>query len=82
MRSNDHGSENNIINSLTLLISFDKFLCKDGSDIPFTSINTKEQILKFLNHRQKDGIWVEREHDAEGKYICSMFVYDTVLFFC
>jgi len=55
---------------LTFLISLDKFY-----DIPFTSINTKEQI--FLNHRysQKEGKWVEREHDAEGRYITSFNYY-------
>jgi len=57
-----------------LLISLDKFY---GPEIPFTSINTKEQILKFLNHRysKEDGKWVEREHDAEGKYISSFNFY-------
>jgi hypothetical protein len=52
MRSKDLKSERHIVNLLLLLISFDKFY---GPDIPFTSINTKEQILKFLNHRQVDG---------------------------
>jgi hypothetical protein len=67
MRSKDLKSEHHIVNLLLLLISFDKFY---GPGIPFTSINTKEQILKFLDHRQqKDGKWVEREHDAEGRYI-------------
>ena len=67
MRSKDLKSEHHIVNLLLLLISLDKFY---GPDIPFTSINTKEQILKFLDHRQqKDGKWVEREHDAEGRYI-------------
>jgi hypothetical protein len=56
MRSKDLKSEHHIVNSLTLLISLDKFY-----DIPFTSINSKEQILEFLNHRYVDGKWVERE---------------------
>jgi len=34
-----------------LLISLDKFLCKDGPDIPFFSINSREQILTFLDHQ-------------------------------
>ncbi|MGA9152012.1 MAG: hypothetical protein WBZ36_15650, partial [Candidatus Nitrosopolaris sp.] len=67
-KSKDHKSERHIISLLTLLISLDKFY---GPDIPFTSINTKEQILKFLNHQYllKEGKWVEREKDAEGRYI-------------
>jgi integrase len=69
MRSKDLKSEHHIVNLLLLLISLDKYLCKDDPDIPFTSINTKEQILKFLDHRYVDGKWVEREHDAEGRYI-------------
>src|SRR5215469_18763787 len=53
MRSKDLKSEHHIVNLLLLLISLDKFY---GPDIPFTSIKTKEQILKFLDHRQqKDG---------------------------
>ena len=37
----------------------------------------EEQILKFLNHRysQKEGKWVEREHDGEGRYITSFNYY-------
>jgi hypothetical protein len=66
--SKDSKSELHITNSLTLLISLDKFY---GSDIPFTSINSREQILTFLDHQQKDGKWVKREKDAEGKYISS-----------
>ena len=55
-----------------MLIYLDKFY-----GIPFTSINSREQILKFLNHRysQKEGKWVEREHDAEGRYITSFNYY-------
>jgi hypothetical protein len=74
MQSKDHKSERHIINLLNLLISLDKFY---GPDIPFTSINSREQILKFLNHRYlpKEGKWVEREKDAEGKYITSFNYY-------
>jgi integrase len=74
MRSKDLKSEHHITNLLLLLISLDKFY---GPDIPFTSINNREQILKFLNHRysQKDGKWVERERDAEGRYITSFNYY-------
>jgi len=70
--SKDPKSERHIISLLTLLISLDKFY-----GIPFTSINSREQILKFLNYRysQKDGKWIEREHDAEGKYITSFNYY-------
>lgn len=77
MLSKDLRSEHHITNSLILLISLDKFLCKDGPDIPFTSINRKDQILTFLNHRydQVNSRWVEREHDAEGKYISSFNFY-------
>ena len=73
MLSKDHKSEGNIINQLTLLISLDKFY--DG--MPFTSINSKEQVLTFLTRQyvQKDGKWVEREHDAEGRYITSFNQY-------
>lgn len=55
MLSRDHKSEGNIINQLTLLISLDKFY--DG--MPFTSINSKEQVLTFLKRQyvQKDGTW-------------------------
>lgn len=65
MLSKDHKSEGNIINQLTLLISLDKFY--DG--MPFTSINSKEQVLTFLKRQyvHKDGKWVEREHDTEGR---------------
>jgi integrase/recombinase XerD len=49
------------------LIYFDKFY--DG--LPFTSIDSKEQILKFLKHHYVDGKWIERECDAEGRYITS-----------
>ena len=68
MRSKDLKSEHHITNSLMLLISLDKFFAE-----PFTSINRKEQILAFLNHRysKEDGKWVEREHDVDGKYISS-----------
>jgi hypothetical protein len=65
MRSKDHKSDRNLVNLLDLMISFDKFY--DG--LPFTSINSKEQIIAFLNHRYVDGRWIEREHDEEGKYI-------------
>ncbi len=60
----DLKSEHHITNLLNLLIFLDKFY---GPNIPFTSINNKEQVLTFLNHRysQKDGKWVEREHDLE-----------------
>jgi hypothetical protein len=69
----DLKSEHHLTNLLALLISLDKFYGPE----PFTSINTKEQILTFLNHRylQKDGIWVEREHDADGRYITSFNFY-------
>jgi hypothetical protein len=74
MRSKDLKSEHHITNLLLLLISLDKFY---GPDIPFTFINNREQILKFLNHRysQKDSKWVERERDAEGRYITSFNYY-------
>src|SRR5215469_12758583 len=49
-------------------ISLDKF--HDG--LP---INAREQILNFLDHRKKDGKWVKREHDADGKYISSFNCY-------
>jgi integrase/recombinase XerD len=73
MRSKDLKSDHHINNLLTLLISLDKFLCKDGPDIPFFSINSREQILTFLDHQysQKEAKWVKREHDAEGRYITS-----------
>ena len=73
MRSKDLKSDHHINNLLTLLISLDKFLCKDGPDIPFISINSREQILTFLDHQysQKEAKWVKREHDAEGRYITS-----------
>jgi len=43
--------------------------------------NRREQILKFLNHRysQKDGKWVEREHDIEGRHIRSFNYYTSLL---
>ena len=71
MLSKDHKGDRHIINLLTLLISLDKFISFANKD--FTTINSKEQILKFLNHQylEKDGKWVEREHDADGKYISS-----------
>ncbi|MGA9154111.1 MAG: hypothetical protein WBZ36_26310 [Candidatus Nitrosopolaris sp.] len=67
LQSKDHKSDRNIVNQLTLLISLDKFY----QGIPFTSINSKEQILKFLKNHFKDGKWVERECDSEGRYISS-----------
>ena len=70
MQSKDHKSERHIASLLNLLISLDKFY-----DTPLTSINSREQILTFLNHRQKDGKWVEREHDADGRYISSFNFY-------
>jgi integrase/recombinase XerD len=78
MQSKDHKSERHIINLLNLLISLDKFYGPE----PFTSINSREQILKFLNHRysQKDGKWVERERDAEGRYITSFNYYLRLLY--
>ena len=57
---------------LALFISLDKFLCdcNSGPLCKFTSINSKEQMLTFLDHRYVKGKgWVEREHDAEGRYI-------------
>ncbi len=57
-------SDHHIINLLVLLISLDKFY-----GIPFTSIDRKEQILTFLDHQQRDGKWIEREHDTDGMYI-------------
>ena len=70
MRSKDLKSEHHITNLLVLLIFLDKFY---GPDIPFTSINSREQILTFLNHQYvaREGKWVERERDAEGRYISS-----------
>jgi integrase/recombinase XerD len=70
MQSKDHKSELHIANLLVLLISLDKFY-----GIPFNSINNKDQILKFLSHRQVNGKWVEREHDLDGKYITSFNYY-------
>jgi len=66
-------SERHVISVLTLLISFDKF----HGGLPFTSIDRKEQILTFLNHQYliKEDRWVEREHDADGKYISSFNYY-------
>lgn len=43
LQSKDPKSELNIINQMTLLIKLDRFFCK-----PFATINTKEQILEFL----------------------------------
>ncbi len=58
-------SDRHTANMLSLFISLDKF-----HGLPFTSINTKEQILKFLDHQYVKGKgWVEREHDAQGMYI-------------
>lgn len=71
MLSKDLRSEHHTASLLKLLISLDKFY--DG--MPFTSINSKDQILKFLNHRQIDGKWIEREKDAEGNYISSFNFY-------
>jgi site-specific recombinase XerD len=68
--SKDLKSEHHITNLLILLISLDKFY-----SIPFTSINTREQILTFLDHQQKDGKWIKREHDNEGRYISSFNLY-------
>src|SRR5215469_10812027 len=76
MYSKNLKSERHIVTMLTLLISFDRFLCKDGQDIPFTSINTKEQVLTFLDHQYVKIIgWVKREHDSEGKYITTFNQY-------
>jgi len=69
MKSKELKSDHHINSLLTNLISLDKFYHK-----PFTSINAKEQILTFLNHQQIDGKWVEREKDAEGKYITSFLL--------
>jgi hypothetical protein len=77
MLSRDHKGERNITNLLDLLISFDKF--HDGL-LSFTSINSKEQILKFLNHRYVDGRgWVEREHDEEGRWVTTWNLYRGML---
>jgi hypothetical protein len=56
LQSKDLKSEYHITNLLVLLISLDKFL-----GIPFISINSREQILSFLDHQylQKDGKWVK-----------------------
>jgi hypothetical protein len=64
MGSKDLKSEYHITNLLSLLIFLDKFY-----DIPFTSINNKEQIITFLDHQYVDGKWVKREHDTDGRYI-------------
>lgn len=66
MGSKDVKSEHHFNNLLVLLISLDKFY-----GIPFTSINSTEQILTFLDHQHVDDEWVKREHDAEGRYIAS-----------
>src|SRR5215469_12252220 len=74
MLSKDLKSEHHIINLIVLLVSFDRFLCRNGpnSDMPFTSVDSKELILTFLDHHQlQNGEWVKREHDAEGKYNAS-----------
>jgi integrase/recombinase XerD len=72
MSSKDHKTERHIIDILSLLISLDKFC----APLSFTSINNKEQLLTFLDHRkQKDGKWVKREHDVEGRYITSFNFY-------
>ena len=73
MQSKDRKSERHTVSLLTLLISLDKF----NNGLPFTSIDKKEQILNFLNHRysQKEGKWVKREHDVEGKYISTFNCY-------
>lgn len=70
MLSKDHKSEHHITNLLLLLVSLDKFY-----NIPFTPIDSKDQILKFLNHRQVEGKWIERERDSEGRYITSFNSY-------
>ena len=72
MRSKDPKSEHHINNLSTLLIYLDKFY-----GIPFTSFNSREQVLKFLNYRhsQKEGKWIEWERDAEGRYITSFNYY-------
>ena len=74
LRFKEYKSEHHITSLLTLLISFDKFY---NSAIPFTSINTKEQILTFLDHQYvaAEGRWVKREHDPEGRYISSFNFY-------
>lgn len=72
MSSKDHKSERHIINLLTLLVSLDRFY---GTKIPFTSINSKEQILTFLGHQYVGGKWVKREHDTDGRYISSFNLY-------
>jgi hypothetical protein len=69
VQSKDRKSDRNIISQLELLIFLDRFVGPDS----FTSINNKEQILSFLNHRwdgQAKG-WIERKHDSEGKWITS-----------
>jgi integrase/recombinase XerD len=70
-RSKDLKSERHTINLLLLLISLDKFLIANaGQPLAFTSINSKEQVITFLNHRYVKGKgWVEREKDADGRYI-------------
>jgi len=69
MRSRGSTSECNIVNVLNLMISFDRYF--DG--LPFTSINEREQVLRFLDHQfiKKIGKWVKREHDVEGKWIAT-----------
>jgi integrase/recombinase XerD len=72
MSSKDHKTERHIIDILSLMISLDKFY----APLSFTSISNKEQLLTFLDHRkQKDGKWVKREHDVEGRYITSFNFY-------
>jgi len=66
-----NGGEHHIAHILALLISLDKFY-----GLSFTSINTEEQILTFLDHQYvNDKGWVRREHDAEGRYITSFNHY-------
>ncbi|MGB6529558.1 MAG: hypothetical protein WBF33_15740 [Candidatus Nitrosopolaris sp.] len=71
MQSKGLRSEHHITNSLILLISLDKFY----GPLPFTSINTKEQILTFLDHQWDGKGWIKRQHDSEGRYISSFNLY-------
>lgn len=71
MTTKDLRSDRHIRSLLTVLISLDKFY----GPTPFTSINSKEQILKFLGKQYVKGKWVERDHDLEGKWISTFNYY-------
>jgi integrase len=76
MLAKDLRSEHHIVTTLGLLISLDRFF--DG--LPFTSINSKEQILAFLDHQYIENKgWVKRNKDTDGKYITTFNQYHGLL---